>query len=163
MQKTVLNFSDKSDSINWQIVNDMVMGGKSLGQFEINHQEGIGTFFGSVSTANNGGFSQVRFILNQVSVHGFSHLVLYAKGDGKRYQIRIREYLETSHAYIAYFDTTTDWKSIRIPLKEMYPTFRGRKLNISNFNGQTIEELGILIGNKCDESFHLLIDKIGLE
>ncbi|MFN4198010.1 MAG: CIA30 family protein, partial [Flavobacterium sp.] len=52
---------------------------------------------------------------------------------------------------------------IEIPLNRMYPSFRGRTLNLPNFEANTIEEIAFLIGNKKNESFTLLIDKIELK
>ena len=45
----------------------------------------------------------------------------------------------------------------------MYPSFRGRKLNKSNFSESEIQEIAFLIGNKKEENFKLLIDKIELK
>ncbi|MDG2228330.1 MAG: CIA30 family protein [Flavobacteriales bacterium] len=45
-------------------------------------------------------------------------------------------------------------------LKDLYPSFRGNKLNKENFNESSIEEISFLIANKKNESFKLLIDKI---
>ena len=55
-----------------------------------------------------------------------------------------------------------DWEIIEIPLKDFYPSFRGRKLNFHNFSSKNIEEIGFLIGNKVNENFKLAIDKIEL-
>ncbi|MDX1769545.1 MAG: CIA30 family protein, partial [Arenibacter troitsensis] len=45
----------------------------------------------------------------------------------------------------------------------MYPSFRGRKLDMPNFSKNSIEEIVFLIGNKRTENFTLLIDKIALD
>jgi hypothetical protein len=45
----------------------------------------------------------------------------------------------------------------------MYPSFRGRKLDKPNFSEDYIEEIAFLIGNKSEEKFQLLIDKIELK
>ena len=47
-------------------------------------------------------------------------------------------------------------------LKDFYPSFRGQTLNLPNFNGDSLEEIVFLIGNKKDESFELKLDKIEL-
>ena len=47
----LFDFSRESNINNWRIVDDVVMGGRSDGQFYIN-KEGHGTFTGKVSTAN---------------------------------------------------------------------------------------------------------------
>ena len=44
----------------------------------------------------------------------------------------------------------------------MYPAFRGRKLNKSNYDDEGIEEIAFLIGNKKAEAFKLEIDSIVL-
>ena len=53
--------------------------------------------------------------------------------------------------------------TIEIPFSELYPTFRGRRLQQPNFEGEYISEISLLIGNKKEQSFELLIDKIELE
>jgi hypothetical protein len=45
----------------------------------------------------------------------------------------------------------------------MDPRFRGRKLNAGNYPGQQLEEIAFLIGNKKEQSFELLLDKISLK
>lgn len=49
-----------------------------------------------------------------------------------------------------------------ILLNDLYPTFRGRRLDQPNYNHDTIQELGFLIGNKKEQDFELIIDKIEL-
>ena len=63
----IFDFNSKSNINSWQIVNDVVMGGKSSSTITIN-KEGHGQFSGTVSTENNGGFSSVRHIFKPVSV-----------------------------------------------------------------------------------------------
>ena len=40
---------------------------------------------------------------------------------------------------------------------------RGYKVDIPNFEGNEMEEIAFLIGNKKEESFKLLIDSISLD
>ena len=42
----------------------------------------------------------------------------------------------------------------------MYPSFRGRKLAMNNFNNNFIEQISFLVGNKKNENFKLVIDSI---
>ena len=44
----------------------------------------------------------------------------------------------------------------------MYPSFRGRKLNMNNFEDNYFEQITFLVGNKKNETFKLLIDSITL-
>ena len=158
----IYDFNDTSDLRDWRVVDDVVMGGVSSGNFDLT-EEGHGLFYGKVSTENYGGFSSIRHRASIKDVDKYSHLVLKVKGDGKKYQIRIKASRFHYHSYIQYFQTDQSWQTIRIPLKDMYPTFRGRELNMENYNASTIKEIAFLIGNKRNENFQLLIDKIYLD
>jgi hypothetical protein len=45
----------------------------------------------------------------------------------------------------------------------MYPSYRGRKLDLPNYPGKTMEEITFLIANKQEEHFKLEIDSISLK
>ncbi len=158
----IFDFNKNSDSSSWRIVDDRVMGGRSGGNFYINNK-GVGVFEGYVSLENNGGFSSVRHDFESKEVDGYSKIIIRLRGDGKRYQLRLKSNKNERHAYINYIMTTKDWQLIEIPLSEMYPTFRGRKLDLPNYPGKNIEEIAFLIGNKAAENFKLEIDSIILQ
>ena len=159
---TIYDFSKTSDIPNWYVVNDGVMGGISRGMLELS-AEGHGVFRGTVSMENNGGFSSIRYSLPTQEITGYDYMVLRVKGDAKKYQFRVKSKRSQYYSYVAYFETTGKWESIRIPLKEMYPVFRGYRLDQPNYDGTQLEEVGILIGNKKAEEFRLEIDSIQLE
>ena len=69
----------------------------------------------------------------------------------------------TYYSYITYFQTTGVWETIKIPLIEMYPSFRGRKLSGPHYSHNSIEEITFLIGNQRAEKFELLLDTIEIE
>ena len=162
MQTSIIfEFSKKSDMSNWNIVDDVVMGGRSSGTFDLN-EEGNGVFEGRVSLENNGGFSSLRYSFNKISTKPYTKIMLKVKGDGKTYQFRIKNKSSDYYSYITYFNTTKDWETIELSLSDMYPTFRGRKLNMSNYDHESIEEIAFLFGNKKEEDFHLEIDSIVL-
>lgn len=60
------------------------------------------------------------------------------------------------------FEVTPTWKTIKLEISEFYPTYRGRSLDLPNFEAMSIEEVTFLIGNKVVEEFKLEIDKIFL-
>lgn len=157
--KVIFDFNKDSDISGWQITDDVVMGGASSGSFRLS-PDGHGVFEGYVSLENNGGFSSVRYRFSPKAVSKDSHLVLKLNGDGKRYQIRVKDESGNYYSYISYFETTGEWQKIEVPLKEMYPSFRGRKLDFPNFSGEQIEEIAFLIANKKEESFRLMIDEV---
>lgn len=160
--KTIFDFQKDKDISNWYVIEDRVMGGKSDGKFFLN-EEGHAQFEGMVSLDNNGGFVSVRYDMPRMDIENHQFILIRLKGDGKKYQFRIKNKDQNYYSYITEFSTSSEWQEIKIPLKEMYPSFRGRKLNQPNFEHDLIDEIGFLIGNKKNEKFQLLIDKIELE
>jgi NADH dehydrogenase [ubiquinone] 1 alpha subcomplex assembly factor 1 len=158
----IFDSSSSSSIENWHTVNDTVMGGVSQSNIAIN-ENGNAVFKGSVSLQNNGGFCSARYNCNEIVVAGFEKVAFRIKGDGKNYQFRVKAYLHDSHSYNSYFKTSGDWETIEILLKDMYPVFRGRNLDMPNFLHNDISEFGFLIGNKKEETFRLEIDKIELK
>lgn len=158
----IFDFTAQSDIQDWLVTDDSVMGGESSGTFKLN-ADGFGVFSGSVSLENNGGFSSVRYRFDKLKIKGYDKISIKLRGDGKRYQFRIKSNSGDYYSYISTFSTSGEWQEIEIPVKDMYPSFRGRKLDQPNFSNDYIEEIGFLIGNKKDEKFKLLIDKIELK
>ena len=158
----IIDFSEKIDIENWIIVDDVVMGGKSSGSFKLSN-DGHGLFEGSISLENNGGFSSVRYRFERKLIKESTKIILKLRGDGKQYQFRIKSNTGDYYSYISPFSTTGEWQEIEILLKDMYPSFRGRRLDQPNFSSEYIEEITFLIGNKSQEQFKLLIDQIELK
>lgn len=159
---TIFDFEENADLSKWMIVDDVVMGGRSNGQFQIN-EDGMGIYSGYVSLENYGGFSSVRYDCGQLSIDGYQNAVIRLKGDGKAYQFRTKSNSYDRYSYVYEFKTSGEWETITIPLSEMEPRFRGRMLDLPNYPGETLEEIAILIGNKKNESFRLEIDIIELK
>ena len=158
----IFDFETTSDLSNWKVVEDRVMGGESNARFFLN-DNGHAQFEGNVSLENNGGFASVRYDMNTLKLKDTKKVIIRLKGDGKNYQFRVKNKEQNEYSYISEFSTSGEWQHITIELKEMYPSFRGRKLDRPNFSHDQIEEITFLIGNKRNESFQLLIDKIELE
>ena len=158
----IVDFNLNSELSSWKIVDDVVMGGSSNGDFRVN-KDGHGEFYGTVSLENNGGFSSLRHRFPLLQITGFKDVILKIKGDGKRYQFRVKEKRSDYHSFISSIQTNGDWQTIKVTLSEMYPAFRGRKLSIGNLSSKSIEEIAFLIGNKTAENFKLEIDKIYLK
>ena len=158
----IFDFNHNANITDWKIVDDVVMGGRSNGQFKID-SDGNGIFSGDVSVENNGGFSSVRYQFEKINTTKESKVIIRLKGDGKEYQFRIKNNRNTYYSYITNFKTSGDWENIIINLKDLYPSFRGQTMNIPNFTGNSLEEIVFLIGNKKNESFTLVLDKIEIE
>lgn len=157
----IFSFNEKASLEHWSVLDDTVMGGRSQGHFGLT-AEGYGKFSGTISLENNGGFSSVRYTATNLSVSSDDHIKLRLKGDGKRYQFRVKHDPQAFASYITTIETTGEWEQVTISLNNLYPTFRGKELDQPNFNHHTIYQLGFLIANKEAEKFELLIDKIEL-
>jgi hypothetical protein len=153
------------DDPKWYIVNDGVMGGLSESNLKLT-EEGTAIFEGSVSLENNGGFASTRMPLPKAAPKGLKILRLRVKGDGNRYNFRIRQ--DRSFDGLAYdqaFDTKKDeWIEIELELTKFQGTFRGRTFSDRiGVDSDNIGQIGILIANKQKGSFKLELDWIELE
>ena len=160
--KVVYDFSENSSLRNWRVIDDGVMGGVSQGALRINY-EGHGVFSGFISLDNYGGFSSIRYNVDAIDVLGYKYISIIAFGDNKEYRLRIKSDFYDRHVYSKSFFAKNEWQEILIPIHTMEPQFRGRSLRMDRFKGESIVELGILIGNKVEENFTLFIDKISLK
>lgn len=155
----LFDFQTKSDINKWYILDDDVMGGRSNGRFFIN-DEGHGQFEGAISLENNGGFSSVRYDMETLNTEDYNTFEIRIKGDGKQYQFRAKSEDNQRFSYIGDFNTTGKWETIEIKFSDMYPSFRGYKLNQPNYPGERLSEIAFLIGNKKAEPFKMEIDYI---
>ncbi|MBV5314177.1 MAG: CIA30 family protein [Prolixibacteraceae bacterium] len=148
--------------LEWQIINDGVMGGMSEGRFKINSDQ-TADFGGTVSLENNGGFASVRALLNKPTTGNFGKIALRVKGDGKRYSFRIRTDVNFDGvAYASTFATKKDeWTEHEFVPADFTPTFRGRILqNVTPLNEAQIRQIGFLISDKQTGNFSLKLDWI---
>ncbi|MDT0551974.1 CIA30 family protein [Urechidicola vernalis] len=162
MKELMLFESSQDNSINeWRIVNDGVMGGVSQGFITSNSSRNL-VYNGNISLRNNGGFSSMRLRVNERDVSKYNAIKVKLKGDRKNYQFRIKSETFDRHSYVYEFSTDNNWEEIIMPFNHFKPQFRGRKLDMKEYNGESIAEIAILIGNKVEESFILEIDSISL-
>lgn len=155
-------FSTDSQLQEWRIVNDGVMGGVSTSAI-VRNGEGIGLFSGHVSLANYGGFASVQRSVKIEGVNTKKYILVRVKGDKKAYEFRLKSNLSQREAYVHRFVTSGEWETVKLPIADFYPQFRGQRLEQPNFGFSTIEQISFLIANKKEEDFALLIDWIGLE
>lgn len=155
-------FSTLANVKEWRVVNDDVMGGVSKSSLTLT-ADAHGQFSGQVSLENNGGFASIQLNKTVKLDEDKKFIVLRIKGDGKKYEFRLKNSASTPESYVHPFITSGQWEEVKLPISEFYPQYRGRKLNASNFNFQIIEQCSFLIANKQQENFQLVIDLIGLE
>lgn len=158
----IYTFSNQTNIKAWRIVNDGVMGGISKSSLRLT-DAGNGQFSGHVSLANNGGFASIQLNTTIKLTEEKKFLVLRIKGDGKRYEFRLKGEISQPESYVHSFETSGAWETVKLPIGDFFPQFRGRKMSLPNFNFKNIEQISFLIANKQEDDFELLIDWIGLE
>ncbi|MBC7494288.1 MAG: CIA30 family protein, partial [Flavobacterium sp.] len=124
---------------------------------------GYGKFSGHVALTNNSGFASVQIDTDVQLNSEVKYIIFRIKGDKKNYEFRLKANISQAESYVHPFETSGEWQTIKIALAEFAPQYRGRKLNSANFNFSKIEQLSVLIANKQEEDFELLLDWIGVE
>ncbi|MDC1053874.1 CIA30 family protein [Alphaproteobacteria bacterium] len=131
----------------WQYISDQTMGGVSDGQ-AILDKEGDMIFArltGNVSTANNGGFIQIRTNFSFVDLintnKDLKGVLLNTKGNGETYHIFIRTSEDRSYRdfYSATFTTNDNWEIVDLPFSKFKHRYSNRSLD-----GNDIRTFGIV-------------------
>ena len=131
----------------WQYISDQTMGGVSNGQAVLD-KEGDMIFArltGNVSTANNGGFIQIRTNFSFVDLintnKDLKGVLLNTKGNGETYHIFIRTSEDRSYRdfYSATFTANDNWEIVDLP----FTKFKHRYSNKS-LDGNDIRTFGIV-------------------
>jgi NADH dehydrogenase [ubiquinone] 1 alpha subcomplex assembly factor 1 len=163
--RTLMNFDDSPGEARWVAVNDGVMGGLSRGGPTV--AGGVLEFSGTLSLANNGGFSSVRSVGRDFDLRDVSHVVLRVRGDGRTYQLRLAT--DARHrgrpvSWGAAFGTIAgEWTQVRVALADLKPTVRGDALRGPAIDTSGVREIGLLIADKREGAFALSVDWIGVE
>ena len=111
---------DAQPELRWRYFSDQVMGGVSQGKVNFATEQGeqLVHLTGQVSTANNGGFIQVRREIAKASVESALGVYLKVRGNGQQYYLHLRTSgtLMPWQYYQASFPTTQQWQTIKVPL-----------------------------------------------
>jgi monofunctional biosynthetic peptidoglycan transglycosylase len=143
----------------WRAVNDGVMGGISSGTMLQDGEHLV--FAGVLSLENNGGFSSVRRLV-RTDLATATGIRLTFRGDGRRYQFRLRQNERFDGvSWRAEFSTAGDWQTLELDFADFEPVFRG---NIVPGAGPVapaaIRQIGFLIADKQPGPFRLEIRAI---
>jgi monofunctional biosynthetic peptidoglycan transglycosylase len=146
-------------AIDWRPITDGVMGGRSRSDCAL---DGTGlNFRGVLSTANGGGFASIRGRL-EPPLDPFASVRLTVTGDGRRYQIRLRE-SETPDdvAWRAAFNTTGERQTIVLAPADFEPVIRGRRIaGLGGLSGRHAHFIGFMLTSKEEGAFSLAIHEI---
>ena len=154
---------DGKDGIDWQVVNDGVMGGLSEGKLTPN-QAGTMMFSGMLSLENNGGFSTFRSGDLKLDLSDHLGLLLRVKGDGRTYQVRLATdalFRGMEVSFAAEFATIKgEWVEVKVPFAEFKGSFRGLALPEERLDTSKVRRVSILIGDKKQAPFAVELDFI---
>ena len=118
------DFSE-SASTRWSYTSDRVMGGVSDGGAALGSEGGLqfAQLRGTVSTANNGGFIQIRHQLETPLPADADAISLQVRGNGATYYVHLRPKASRRpwQFYQAAFETTADWETITLPWEQFSP------------------------------------------
>jgi hypothetical protein len=103
----------------WRFFTDQVMGGVSTGGVAFAQKDGqsFARMTGQVSTANRGGFIQMRLDLASPLPEGTTGVRLLVRGNDQCYFVHLRTdgTLLPWQYYQAGFDVTESWREVRLP------------------------------------------------
>ena len=140
-------------SRSWSFFTDGVMGGVSNGKAFLG-KSGSDSFVrleGKVSTANNGGFIQIRHSLTKSLDENIQGISLKVRGNGEKYYVFIRtsSTLLPWQFYNASFKTSKKWKVIKINLGAFQPSSSFLRKTIKS---SSIKSIGIVAYGRDHEA-----------
>lgn len=159
--RSLFQFDTPDAAKAWQIVNDDVMGGRSVSRFKINDQSKL-EFAGTLSLENNGGFASVRAAGKPLGLTQGESIFLRVRGDGRQYEFNL--YTQPNFAGYSYrqsFQTTREkWMEIELPVNKFVATWRGRVFPSEKMDAGKVCGLGFLLGDKNPGRFQLEVEWI---
>lgn len=160
-----INFGNQKMGNDWNIINDGVMGGLSKGR--VTFTENTLSFTGSVSLANNGGFTSFKSPFQIYDLSAYDHVSIRMKGKGQKFALT----LETNEIwYLPYFKKEMtldgkDWQTVKLKLADFQEYRIGRRTGnlLSKSKSARVLRLGITTNDKREGPFELEIDYIKFE
>jgi monofunctional biosynthetic peptidoglycan transglycosylase len=161
MTPTTLVTLDPPDRREWLVVNDNVMGGRSLGGLEFTRRSVV--FTGSLNT-DGGGFASIRTRGLLTALAPFREIVLRVQDDGRAWACDFRAQPSPRGfgvTWKATFATEGDRATIvRLPLDAFRPTWRGQRVPADRIPPDeafpaAMESVGFTIADGRDGPFRL--------
>ena len=159
----ISDFANQAEKELWRVVNDNVMGGKSLGGFTIDESSSRLIFRGFINT-DGGGFASIRrsVDLQDRLTPKSVKLRVRTKDTAGEYRLMAYSGLKRSvnHRITLPLLDSTEWQEISISLADMIPSRFGRVLNEPALITSNIEALGLMRRSTIDGEFELQVDWI---
>ncbi|PQJ29521.1 CIA30 family protein [Rubritalea profundi] len=158
--KILEQFDNDQQELQWQAVNDGVMGGRSKGDFDLKESSAL-LFKGEISLENNGGFSSIRSYGNQYDLSKYDGIEIKVKGDGRKYYLTARCNGSRMLAYWSPIQPDKGkWTTVKVPLSAFYATSFGRRIPSLKLNTKKVTSVGFMLYDKKAGEFELEIDWI---
>lgn len=156
-----INFGTSSESPEWVVINDGVMGGLSSGEMSI--QDNSIKFSGTVSLANRGGFASVRSRQLLLNLTEAEEVEIRYKLSGMNFAIVMNQYSRFYFPNYKYpiLETNNEWATITIPINEF------KENQVGNYTGRSFEnankkrpfiQIGFISDEKKAHAFELEVD-----
>lgn len=161
---TLFDFVDPVEAEAWAPIDDRVMGGISRSRLR-HDPTGHAVFEGNVSLERNGGFASVRSAPAARGRVGAQSCILEVRGDAKRFKVHfLTDDAFDGLNYQATFTPDPDrWQSLRIPLAEFRPRFRGREVpGALPLDPARLRQVGLVIAERQAGAFALAIRRMSL-
>ena len=132
----------------WSFFTDGVMGGLSEGKVKVDQINNIPCYrmIGNVTTENNGGFIQIRSLINPtIRVTDYQGIYLKVYGNNKKYFLHIRTaFTVAPWQYYAYsFNVQSNWIEIKAPFSNFKKSNFYQPKKLVN---QKIKSIGLVAG-----------------
>ncbi|MEM8873539.1 MAG: CIA30 family protein [Planctomycetota bacterium] len=161
----LVDFTDAQANRQWRMVNDNVMGGRSLGDVEF--IDGVMRFHGSINT-NGGGFSSVRLRIEPGTLAGAEAIVMRVKSDGRQpYRLMVMDDQRWRGRLVSHRgelpidpERIGQWQTVTIDVDDLAPSWRGNSVNADELDPARAFEIGLNLNDTEDGPFELKVDWI---
>ncbi len=166
MQITPLVLLTPPDPADWLVVNDNVMGGRSVGSLSVTDTSVV--FLGALNT-NGGGFASIRSRELCSALASFTAVQLRVAGDGREWACDFRAAATPRGfgvTWKARFRTQQDRTTVvRLPFTAFRPTWRGRLVPAERIPPDEVfpvamESVGFTIADGRDGPFRLEVQAV---
>ncbi len=159
---TITYFADPGENDRWVVVNDNVMGGRSLG--DRSFADEVMAFSGSINT-NGGGFSSLRLPLQPGAIAAADRIVFTGRSDGRRYMVTFDDALDGRDRRISFrapieFDSPGEWETVTVLFDDLFPAAFGQPVAADPFRKDLATRMGIMLSDGVDGEFQLELDHI---
>jgi len=155
---------NKNTGIDWRIVNDTVMGGRSDSEASLTENSLI--FTGRVSLENNGGFASIRSPYADFDLSPYKTVKIRCRGKGQKMALSFNRYREWYRPnYKAVFQPTEEWQEFEFQLADFVEYSVGRQTGntLSPEAQENIIRMTFITMSKAATSFEFEVDYLRFE